>query len=118
MKFLTLAFVLVSFSSFAADKVVLTCSTAGDGLDAVEFIQRGSSSIVKVSQLDDSSVEYTLRTDFKNILKGDGDTVIGYTDKSQEFGGAITDAALIRVTPSKKSAFLSVNGIIYKLNCF
>lgn len=118
MKFLIALIALVSLNAFAQEKVLLDCTTPGDALDAVKLVQKDDSSIIRISGMDESVQEYTIRSNLRNIAKGEADTLVGTSENSEEFGGAVTNAVLIRVLPGQKSAFLASNGAVFNLNCF
>jgi hypothetical protein len=117
MKFFILALALMSFSAFSAEKEILACSTAGDALDDVKFIQTDDEAIIRISQMDESVEEFVVRSSFRNIVNGDSDTLIAAAVNSEDFGGATTNAILIRVLPGQKTAFLANNGMVFTLNC-
>lgn len=117
MKFIIFALTLMSLNAFAAEKQVLACSTPGDALDDVKFIQKDGEALIRISQMDESIEEYVVRSSFKNIVKGDSETLIASAANSEEFGGAITNSILIRVLPGQKSAFLAKDGMVFNLNC-
>lgn len=117
MKFFILALALISFNAFSAEKEILACSTPGDALDDVKFIQKDNVSLIRISQMDESIEEYEVRSSFKNLVKGDSDTLIAAAANSEDFGGATTNAILIRVLPGQKSAYLAKDGMVFNLNC-
>ncbi len=118
MKLFIFALTLLSLNAFAAEKMILACSTAGDALDDVQFIQKDDkSSLIRISNMDDSVEEYEIRTSLKNVIKGDSDTLIAAAANSEDFGGATTNAVLVRILPGQKSAFLAKDGLVFTLNC-
>jgi hypothetical protein len=124
MKFLIALFALVSLNAFSAEKVVLECITPGDALEAVQLIQKDGASIIRVEFLVDETEDgnvghedFTITASLKNILKGDADTLVGTSHNTEEFGGARTNAILIRVLPGQKSALLAKDGAVYTLSC-
>ena len=98
--------------------VVLDCSTLGDSLSAVQLEQGKKGAVLKVVHMDDTVDSYPLMNGLNNIKKGDSDTLIGSKDLDKAFGGAIPRAALMRVLPGQKKAYLSADGMVYVLNCF
>lgn len=117
MKFLVLALTLISFNAFATEVVVLECTTPGDALDAVQLIEKGNKSILRILTLAETKHDYVLNRNLKNIKKGAADTLIGTSKKSIEFGGAVSDAVMIRVFPGQREARMAANGTVYFLNC-
>ena len=117
MKLFIFALALVSLNAMAADKQILACSTPGDALDDVQLVETSRGAVIRISQMDESIEEYAIRSSLKNIAKGDSDTLIGVAANSEEFGGAVTNAVLIRVLPGQKSAFLAKDGLVFTLNC-
>ncbi len=98
--------------------VVLECSTLGDSLSAVQLEQGKKGAMLKVIHMDETVDAYPLMSGLNNIKKGESDTLIGSKDLDQAFGGAIPNAALMRVLPGQKKAYLAVGGTVYVLNCF
>lgn len=117
MKFFILALALMSFNAFSAEKVILSCSTPGDALDDVQFVQDGAVTFIRISQMDESIERYELRSSLKNIIKGDSDTLVAVAANAEDFGGATTNALLVRVLPGQKNAFLAKDGMVFTLNC-
>ena len=117
-KLITITLLVLSVASLAADKTVLTCSTAGDAIDAVEFVVTSGKNEVRVSHLNDTVDTYKTDRTFKNIAAKDSDTIIATGKDSYAFGGALSDAILIRVFKGAKSARMSLNGSVLFLNCF
>lgn len=98
--------------------LVLECSTLGDSLSAVQLEQGKKGAFLNVIHMDESMDTYPLMDGLSNIKKGDSDTLIGSKSLDKAFGGAIPNAALMRVLPGQKKAYLSVGGMVYVLNCF
>ncbi len=117
MKFFILALALISLNAFSADKEVLACTTAGDALDDVKFIQTDKMEVIRIYQMDESVEEYEVRTGLRNLAKGDSDTLIASAANTEEFGGAMTNSILIRVLPGQKTAYLAKDGMVFTLNC-
>lgn len=118
MKLLLTFLLSISASAFASEKLVLLCSTPGDALDAVQLIQSGDKSLIRISYLNDTSEDFVIETSLKNIAAKKADTLVGTNDKSIEFGGAVSDAVLLRVLPGQKRAVLASGGTVFKMNCF
>lgn len=114
---LSLALLLTAVPLLANAGVVLTCSTAGDALDYVEFVQASNGSFIKIHGLDESVDTYKIRSSLNSIARGDSDTLIGQKSSSLQFGGSITDSVLVRITDGQKTAFLARGGVVYTLNC-
>ena len=108
----------MAMGSQAKAGMVLECSTLGDSLSAVQLEQGKKGSVLKVIHMDDSIDAYPLMDGLTNIKKGDSDTLIGSKELDKAFGGAIPKAAMMRVLPGQKKAYLSVDGMVYVLNCF
>lgn len=117
MKFSLLALAFLSLNSFAADKTILNCQTGGDGLSHVELVQKDKSAVIRITKMNNKTREYQLRTSLKNIIKGEADTLVGESANSNRYGGATTEAILIRVLPGLESAKLAAEGIVYDLSC-
>lgn len=111
------AFIIATGSAFAADKVVLNCTTPGDALSSVELVEKSSEALVVVRGLDDSVKKFNIRSSLKNIVKGDSDTLIATSKKSIDFGGATSDAVLLRVLPGQKKALMAMGGAVYTMDC-
>jgi hypothetical protein len=118
MKIISLLLLTLSVNAFASEKKILVCTTPGDALNAVELIQTGKKNIIRVSSLDDSSEDFISRSSFANIVKKEADTLVASTNKSIEFGGAVTDSVLLRVLPGQTKAYLAKDGVVYYLTCF
>jgi hypothetical protein len=118
MKLILSLLLALSANAFAAEKLVLMCSTPGDALDAVQLIQAGDKALIRVSYLNDTFEDFVIETNLKNIVAKQADTLVGTTSKSIEFGGAVSDAVLLRVMPGQKRAVLASGGTVYKMNCF
>ena len=119
MKFFLLFSLLVSASVHAApEKTLLACSTPGDAIGAVDVIVKtNGSSVVRVSGLDDSVVEYKIISGLSDLKKKTSTTIIAQGSKSIEFGGAITKSVLLRVLDGQKEARLAERGTVFFLNC-
>jgi hypothetical protein len=118
MKLILSLLLAMSANAFAGEKLVLMCSTPGDALDAVQLIQAGDKSLIRVSYLNDTFEDFVIETNLKNIVAKQADTLVGTSSKSIEFGGAVSDAVLLRVMPGQKRAVLASGGTVYKMNCF
>lgn len=120
MKFLILVS-LLSFSAMADDKVLLSCSTPGGALAELQLIESKSGPKIAIdySESDeDEVVSYKIRSSLKNIAKGDSDTLVGLGTETNSYGGAASDAVLLRVLPGQKKAFLAARGLVFDLNCY
>jgi hypothetical protein len=99
----------------------------GDALEAVQLIQNNGVDIIRVEYLKDDTSEdgsgnvahddFTITSNLRNIIKGDSDTLVGISHNTEEFGGARSNAVLLRVLPNQKSALLAKDGAVYSLLC-
>ncbi len=118
MKWMMLVALTMMAGAQANASVVLECSTQGDSLAAVQLEKNKNGETIKVIHMDESVDSYPLMSGLSNIKKGESDTLVGSKELDKAFGGAIPNAALMRVLPGQKKAFLSVGGTVYILNCF
>ena len=99
-------------------RTLLECTTVGDALSSVQVIETSRGPAIRVIDLDNSVTQYKIMMgDLTKIRNGRSDTLIGAKNPDQVFGGAIMDAALMRVFPGQKEAYLSANKSVYILNC-
>lgn len=117
MKTLLIAFALMSLTTTAFAKTVLSCTTPGDALNDVR-VESGNPGKLIISYLNDTEESFALMGDTKNLEKGDSDTIVAAKDADIAFGGGVANAALLRVLPGQKSARLAANGMVYFLNCY
>jgi hypothetical protein len=103
--------------SVQAETKVLSCSTAGDAVDEVALIEGEQGNRIEVRDLNDGVTGYKVKRDFKHVKENDSDTLIGMGAQSITFGGAISDAVLMRVFKGGKEARLAVNGVVMFLKC-
>jgi hypothetical protein len=105
-----------STSLFASEKVVLDCST--DALGYVQIVEnQDGKGKLEISYLSDEIKTLNLTSTLKNIIDGKSDTLIATKDNYAIYGGAIENAALLRVFPGQQSARLAVDGVVYILRC-
>jgi hypothetical protein len=117
-KFVALFLITISASSFASEKRVLSCTTAADALSSAEIIETNSKTrYLRVNYMNDEVKNYKLDRNLKNIKVGVSDTFVGTTSESSDFGGAISDAILLRFFDGAKTARLGMDGSVYFLNC-
>lgn len=117
MKSILFAMAVLSLSTTSFAKTVLNCTTPGDALNDVRIVSGNPGKLI-ISYLNDTEEAYILSASTKNLEKGDADTLIAAKDFDNAFGGAVADAALIRVLPGQKAARLAAKGVVYYLNCF
>lgn len=112
-------FLLLSMLSITvhAETKVLSCSTDGDAVGEVALIESEQGNRIDILDLNDSVTRYKVDRSFKHIKENDSDTLIGEGAQSIAFGGAISDALLMRVFKGAKEARLAVNGVVMFLKC-
>ncbi len=116
--FLAFSLALLSLNSFASEKIVLSCTTPGDALSSVDLVEaKDGRALMKIHRMDDSTETFSLDRNFRNVKASTSDTFIGTKESSIAFGGAISDAALLRVLDGAKAARLAVNGVVYVMTC-
>jgi hypothetical protein len=117
--FLLLAFLCLSAATMAQDRVVLTCTTAGDAFDAVEFIETSSGNEIQISYLDETVDSYKTERSFKHIKKRGADTFVAEGPNANPFGGSVSDSILVRIFKGASSGRLAANGFVYYLtHCY
>ena len=107
---------LLSFPLWAETKV-LSCSTVGDAVGEVVLIETGKGNRIDIHDLNDSVTQYKVKRSYKHVKAKDSDTLVGEGAQSIAFGGAISDALLMRVFKGGKEARLAVNGVVMFLKC-
>lgn len=120
MKYALLALALLSFNSFAAEKVLLKCSTSGFGLAELRIVQSGKDGKIMIKMSEDEEEEFVsfeVSSSLKNIEKGDSDTLVGTSSLTEEAGGTKTNAIMLRVKEGQKGAFLAMEGDVHTLIC-
>ena len=117
-KFFIFALAVLSFNTFAKDKVLLSCTTYGDALSEVQVVAdaQGDQSI-KVIQMDNSSkkMQVLLPTFYSAKKKELVLSAARYPDSAS--GGAVDEAAIMIIAADKKSARLAHEGLIFFLDC-
>lgn len=115
---IALLIVLSSGQAFAKETPILQCSTAGDALGAVDVILKNGKPFIVVSDLSDNPGElYSVVSGFKDLQKGTSTTIIGQKKGGGSFGGALSDAVLLRVLAGQRKAYFAENGIVFTLHC-
>ncbi|MBA2404394.1 MAG: hypothetical protein H0V66_06455 [Bdellovibrionales bacterium] len=117
MKKVIIVMLLLSTQAFAAAKTILTCTTPGDALSALEVVENGAKSVIKIHYMDDSTKVFKLNSSLANIKAGKSDTLVAAVDLDAVYGGSISDAILMRIFPGQKEARLGANSQVYFLNC-
>ena len=117
MRFLFILLLLMLSFTAQAEIKVLSCSTAGDAVGEVVLIESKQGNRIDVHDLNDSVTRYKVKRSYKHIKAGDSDTLVGEGTQSIAFGGAVSDAVLMRIFKGSKGARLAVNGVVMFLKC-
>lgn len=125
--------VFATQSAFANYSDVLYCTIDGDSLSnvsiALNSIDDGDPNTpdtesvkIAVVYTNESVKEFTqvmAKDTFAEKLKGNF-TLVGHTEKSEFFGGSISDAALLIADKQKNGTYkttLAADGIVYDMSC-
>ena len=117
MRFISFFYLLIWSLTVQADTFVLSCSTVGDAVGEVVLIETVQGNRIDIHDLNDSVTSYSVKRSYKHIKRNDSDTFVGVGEKSIEFGGAVSDALLLRVFKGNKEARLGVSGMVMFLKC-
>ena len=112
-------FLVLSVLSIAvqAETKVLSCTTAGDAVGEVVLVESRQGNRIDIHDLNDTVTRYKVKRSFKHIKANDSDTLVGEGAQSIVFGGAVSDAVLMRVFKGNREARLAVNGVVMFLKC-
>ena len=115
---LVLSFLLIgSSTAFAGEKVLLSCTTIGDALSSVDLVQNSKGvQSVRITELDLTSKKYRTSTLF-NSKSSLSQTLVGYRNAEDVYGGEMRNAILLQVNAKGRSALMAHRGSVFYLNC-
>lgn len=104
---------------------VTLCTTPGDALDAVYIFDhkfdkeaQEFTSTIRVSQLNDTHVDYTAVIRLQDLKKPSFvDVVIAKSKDSIDFGGASTKSIMLAFSDDMQSAKMAEGSFVYHLSC-
>ena len=100
---------------------ILTCGSDGIGLAELAVDEGGKTGgviYITLSEDDEAKPEkFNIVSGLKDVKNGTSATLIASSEKSESFGGNMTDSVLIRVLNGQKKAVLAYKGSVYRLAC-
>ena len=115
---MALALVVLGQSAMASETTVLRCSSVGDALSLLEVKSSGTVAVTVGSGDATPATNYVVQSGLADVSSGTSATLVAQKPGGSSFGGALDKSILLRVIDGQKSAYLAMDGVVYRLRCF